>query len=306
MTPFHHKITPHLWFDKEAREAAEFYVAAFGAGSKITHSTLLRDTPSGDAESVSFELAGQPFMAISAGPFFKFNPSVSFFVNFDPSRDKDARKNLNALWEKLSVGGTALMPLDQYPFSEHYGWVADKYGLSWQLILSNPEGEPRPVIVPSLLFVGQVCGKAEEAVNFYVSVFKNAKPGNVRRYGQGQEPNKEGTILFSDFMLDGQWFAAMDSAYEHQFAFSEAISFIVHCETQQEIDDYWGKLSAVPEAEQCGWLKDRYGVSWQIVPTVMDEMMHRGTREQIDRVTQAFLPMKKLEIAPLKQAFEGK
>lgn len=306
MTPFHHKITPHLWFDKEAREAAEFYVAAFGAGSKITHSTLLRDTPSGDAESVSFELAGQPFMAISAGPFFKFNPSVSFFVNFDPSRDKDARKNLNALWEKLSVGGTALMPLDQYPFSEHYGWVADKYGLSWQLILSNPEGEPRPVIVPSLLFVGQVCGKAEEAVNFYVSVFKNAKPGNVRRYGQGQEPNKEGTILFSDFMLDGQWFAAMDSAYEHQFAFSEAISFVVHCETQQEIDDYWGKLSAVPEAEQCGWLKDRYGVSWQIVPTVMDEMMHRGTREQIDRVTQAFLPMKKLEIAPLKQAFEGK
>ena len=306
MTIFRHKITPHLWFDKEARQAAEFYVAAFGNGSQITHSTTLHDTPSGDAESVSFELAGQPFMAISAGPLFKFNPSVSFILNFDPSRDPHARKNLDALWEKLSAGGNALMPLDKYPFSEHYGWVADKYGLSWQLILSNPEGEERPFIVPFLMFVGQVCGKAEEAVHFYLSVFKNAKPGNVRRYGKGQEPDQAGTIMFSDFMLDGQWFAAMDSAHEHHFAFNEAISFIVRCDTQKEIDDYWEKLSAVPEAEQCGWLKDRYGVSWQIVPTAMDEMMRHGTREQIDRVTQAFLPMKKLEIAPLQQAFEGK
>ena len=305
MTTLHHKITPHLWFDKQAREAAEFYVAAFGNGSRITHSTQLRDTPSGDAESVSFELAGQPFMAISAGPYFKINPSVSFFVNFDPSRDKHARDKLDALWEKLSAGGTALMPLDKYPFSEHYGWVADQYGLSWQLILSNPSGEERPVIVPSLLFVGQVYGKAEEAVQFYLSVFKNARLGNVRRYGKGQEPDREGAILFSDFTLEGQWYVAMDSAYEHHFAFNEAISFIVHCETQQEIDDYWGKLSAVPEAEQCGWLKDRYGLSWQIVPTAMDEMMRRGTREQIDRVTQAFLPMKKLEIAKLELAFEG-
>jgi predicted 3-demethylubiquinone-9 3-methyltransferase (glyoxalase superfamily) len=107
-------------------------------------------------------------------------------------------------------------------------------------------------------------------------------------------------------MLEGQWFATMNSAHEHHFAFNEAISFIVHCDTQKEIDYYWGKLSAVPGAEQCGWLKDRYGLSWQIVPTAMDEMMRRGTREQIDRVTQAFLPMKKLEIAKLEQAFEGK
>ena len=306
MTTVNHKITPHLWFDKEAREAAEFYVAAFGNGSKITHTTTLRDTPSGDTEVVSFELAGQPFMAISAGPLFKFNPSVSFIVNFDPSREKNAREKLDALWEKLSAGGTALMPLDKYPFSERFGWVADKYGLSWQLILSNPAGEERPFIVPFLMFVGQVCGKAEEAVNFYLSVFKNAKLGNVRRYGKGQEPDQEGTILFSDFMLEGQWFAAMDSAHEHHFAFNEAISFIVQCDSQKEIDYYWEKLSAVAEAEQCGWLKDRYGVSWQIVPTAMDEMMRRGTREQIDRVTQAFLPMKKLEIASLKQAFEEK
>ena len=302
--PAKHKITPHLWFDKESQEAAEFYVSAFGGSSKITSSTTLHDTPSGDTAMVSFELSGQPFMAISAGPLFKFNPSVSFMVNFDPSRDKNARKNIDALWEKLSAGGAALMPLDAYPFSERYGWVEDKYGLSWQLILSNPEGEERPFIVPSLMFAGDVSGKAEQAANFYLSVFKDARQGTVARYGKGQEPDQEGTIMFSDFMLEGQWFAAMDSAREHGFGFNEAISFIVHCDTQEEIDYYWEKLSAVPEAEQCGWLKDQYGLSWQIVPTAMDEMMSKGSREQIDRVTQAFLPMKKLDIAQLEKAYQ--
>ena len=200
------------------------------------------------------------------------------------------------------------MPLQQYPFSERYGWLQDKYGLSWQLLLSNPEGEERPPIVPSLLFVGAVCGKAEEAINFYTSVFSKrgeSKVGNLARYAQGQEPDKEGTIMFADFMLLGQWFAAMDSAYEHQFMFNEAISFIVTCDTQEEIDYYWEKLSAVPEAEQCGWLKDKYGVSWQIVPTAMGEMMSKGSKEQMARVTEAFLKMKKFDIESLRRAYEG-
>ncbi len=299
-----HKITPHLWFDNEAKEAAELYCSVF-PGSEITNVTTLHDTPSGDCDIVSFELSDQPFMAISAGPLFKFNPSASFIVNFDPSRDKSARENLDALWEKLSDGGTALMPIDKYPFSERYGWIQDKYGLSWQLILSNPEGEERPFIVPSLMFVGAVGGKTEEAIDFYVSVFRNAKRGIVARYGKGQEPDKEGTIMFADFMIENQWFAAMDSAHEHEFAFNEAISFMVSCNTQEEIDYYWEKLSAVPEAEQCGWLKDKYGLSWQIVPTIMSEMLENGSREQIDRLTQAFLPMKKFDIAELQEAYEG-
>ena len=146
------KIIPHLWFDKEAKEAAEFYTSLF-PDSNVTDITTLHDTPSGDSDIVSFELSGQSFLAISAGPLFKFNPSVSFIVNFDPSRDKDARENLDLLWEKLADGGTALMALDKYPFSERFGWVQDKYGLSWQLILSDPEGEERPFIVPSIMFV---------------------------------------------------------------------------------------------------------------------------------------------------------
>lgn len=299
------KITPHLWFNDQAVEAAKFYVSAFGNGSTIKGVTTLHDTPSGDSEVVSFELLGQPFMAISAGPLFKFNPSISFMINFDPAQDQNAREHLDALWEKLSQGGTALMPLDTYPFSERYGWVEDKYGLSWQLILSNPDGEKRPLIVPSLLFVEDVCGKAEEAIDFYLSVFKNSKQGLVARYGEGQEPNEEGTIMFADFMIESQWFAAMDSALEHDFTFNEAIALMVYCDTQEEIDYYWDRLSAVPEAEQCGWLKDRYGVSWQIVPRAMDEMMSKGTREQIDRLTQAFLPMKKLDIQKMQEAYDG-
>ena len=109
--------------------------------------------------------------------------------------------------------------------------------------------------------------------------------------------------MFTDFMLEGQWFAAMDSAREHNFKFNEAISFMVNCDAQEEIDYYWEKLSVVPEAEQCGWLKDKFGLSWQVVPTEMDEMMRNGTPEQIARVTQAFLKMKRFDLAELRKAY---
>ncbi len=112
--------------------------------------------------------------------------------------------------------------------------------------------------------------------------------------------------MFTDFMINNQWFAVMDSAREHKFNFNEAISFMVPCDTQEEIEYFWEKLSTVPEAEQCGWCKDQYGLSWQIHPAVMDEMMQNGTRDQVDRLTQAFLPMKKFDIAKLKKAYEGR
>lgn len=304
MSKVNQKIVPHLWYDKEAKEAAEFYTTIF-PDSKITDVTTIHDTPSGDSDIVTFEIWGQKFMAISAGPHFKLNPSISCIVNFDPSREKDAGEKINEVWNKLFEGGTVLMPLDRYPFSERYGWIQDKYGLTWQLMLTNPEGEERPPLVPSLLFVGNNCGNTEEAVNFYLSVFKNAKQGLIARYPKGMEPDKEGTIMFTDFSLENQWFAAMDSAHEHKFSFNEAFSFIVYCDTQEEIDYYWEKLTAVPEAEQCGWLKDKFGISWQVVPTEMDEMMSTGTPEQLARLTQAFLKMKKFNLEELRKAYKG-
>jgi predicted 3-demethylubiquinone-9 3-methyltransferase (glyoxalase superfamily) len=299
------KIVPNLWFDRQAVEAARFYVSIFGNDSKVKSTQTLHDTPSGDTDIVSFDLWGYSFMAISAGPIFKLNPSISFMVNFDPSQDKDAKTRIDEVWEKLSEGGKALMPLDKYPFSERYGWIEDKYGLSWQLILTNPEGDERPLIIPSFLFVNKVYGKAEEAINFYLSIFKDSKMGTHVPYGPNQAPDKEGATMFADFKLENQWFVAMDSALDHKFNFSEALSFMVYCEDQEEIDYYWEKLSYVPESEQCGWLKDKYGVSWQIVPSVMDEMMSEGTPEQIERVTKAFLQMKKFDIKELEKAFNG-
>jgi predicted 3-demethylubiquinone-9 3-methyltransferase (glyoxalase superfamily) len=302
------KIVPHLWFDKNASEAVKFYTSVF-PDSKITNVTTLHDTPSGDTDIVSFEISGYELTAFSPGPF-KINPSVSFILNFDPSRDKAASVNLYKLWEKLSEGGTALMPLDKYPFSEKYGWIQDKFGVSWQLMLTDPEGEERPFITPSMMFVHDVAGKSEEAADFYMSFFSKkyeSKRGTTARYPAGMEPEKEGSVMFSDFTLFGQWFAAMDSAHpEHKFNFNEAVSYLVRCDTQEEIDYYFEKLSAVPESEQCGWLKDKYGFSWQISPSELEKMITKGSREQVDRLTQAFLPMKKLNIAELKKAYGGK
>ena len=292
------KIIPHLWFDKEAKEAADFYVSAFPK-SRIKSTTLLHNTPSGSVDIVTFELLGLEFQAISAGPLFKFNPSVSFHVTCKTKEEVDA------LYNRLSSGGQALMELGAYPFSERYGWVQDKYGLSWQIIYVSGENVKQK-ITPVIMFVGEVCGRAEEAVKFWVSVFGDGKILAAQRYGKGEGPDKEGTIKYASFALFGQEFGIMDSAYEHQFKLNEAISFIVNCDTQKEIDEYWKKLSAVPEAEQCGWLKDKYGFSWQVVPTGMDGMLRGNDREKIDRVTQAFLVMKKLDIAKLQEAYEGK
>jgi predicted 3-demethylubiquinone-9 3-methyltransferase (glyoxalase superfamily) len=301
------KITPHLWFDKQAREAAEFYVSLL-PGSRLTYTTTLTGTPSGDCEIVSFELAGQPFMAISAGPLFQFNPSVSFHLKCGTKEEVDA------LWAQLSPGGKVLMPLDSYPFSERFGWLEDRYGLSWQVIHAgeNPAGQR---ITPALMFVGKVCGKTEEAINFYTSVFQGApemartgetKSAILARYGKNEEPDKEGTARYAQFSLGGYEFGAMDSAREHKFAFNEAISFIVPCNTQEEIDYFWAKLSADPNAEQCGWLKDKYGLSWQITPAGMPELLSGDDKKRVERVTQAVLNMKKFDIAALERAAAGR
>jgi predicted 3-demethylubiquinone-9 3-methyltransferase (glyoxalase superfamily) len=291
------KITSHLWFDKEAKEAAEFYTSIFKE-SEIKNTTTLHNTPSGTVDIVTIEIFGQEFTLISAGPLFKFTPAISFLVACKTKEEVDA------LWRKLSDGGSALMELGEYPFSEKYGWVQDRYGLSWQVMFMG-DRKIKQKITPTLMFVGKQAGKAEEAIHFYASVFHNAKVGDLLRYSKGEEPDKEGTIKYAAFTLEGQDFAAMDSAHGHNFSFNEAISFMVHCNTQEEIDYYWGKISADPKAEQCGWLKDKYGLSWQIVPTAMNEMLKDKDKKKIARVTEAFLKMKKFDIDTLKRAYEG-
>ncbi len=290
-------ITPHLWFDTQAVEAAEFYVDTF-PDSRVTSVMTLPGTPSGDTDLVAFELAGQPFMAISAGPLFRFNPSVSFTVACATPEEVDR------YWERLSAGGAALMELGSYPFSDRYGWTTDRYGLSWQVMLT-PDADGSQRITPTLLFVGDVCGRAGEAIETYTSVFPDSGIEQLVPYGADAGREAEGDVMYAAFRLAGQRFAAMDSALDHGFAFNEAISFLVTCDDQAELDHYADALSAVPDAEQCGWVKDRFGVSWQISPVDLDRMMTEASDEQRARVTEAFLAMKRFDLAELERAYEG-
>ncbi|MDX1417014.1 MAG: VOC family protein [Candidatus Promineifilaceae bacterium] len=286
-------ITPHLWYDKEAQEAAEFYVAAFAGDSRINHIETIHDTPSGSVDIVSFTLLGYDFEALSAGPTFTINPSISFHVRCRTKEEVDL------IWNKISPGGTALMELGEYPFSKRFGWIQDRFGVSWQVIYTEEDVAQR--IMPALLFTQEVCGKAEEAINFYASIFPNASAQVLDRYQQGEEPDQEGTVRYAQLVLDGQEFGAMDSALAHDFTFNEAVSLIVNCKDQAEIDYYWDKLSAVPAAEQCGWIKDKFGVSWQIIPENMGELMAANP----EKTTPVMLQMKKINIDELVLAGAG-
>jgi predicted 3-demethylubiquinone-9 3-methyltransferase (glyoxalase superfamily) len=300
------RIVPNFWFDHNAEEAVDFYISVFstkggsasgGKDSKInttlhypkTEEEGLADFQkdfAGKVLTIDFEISGFRFIAINADTTFKPNPSISFFYTCDSKEESDA------LWEKLVDGGKALMELGEYPFSKYYGWVQDKYGYTWQLMLNNPEGDKRPKIVPSLMFTQARDGQAEEAMKFYSSVF-SAKAGSINHYPSAM-PDREGKISYADFRLFDQWLAVMDGGKDHDFGFSPAISLMVLCKDQEEIDYYWEKLSANPNFEQCGWLEDKYGVSWQIAPENIDALI------RLPGAYKRMMSMKKLDIAALQ------
>ncbi|HEY3389348.1 MAG TPA: VOC family protein [Prolixibacteraceae bacterium] len=294
------KITPFLWFDNEAEEAVKFYTSVFN-NSKIrivTHyegeGANAMGKEDGSVMTLSFLIEGQEFVAINAGPLFKINPSISFFVNCDKAEEIDR------LWAKLSDGGEVFMELNKYPFSEKYGWVKDKYGVSWQLILPGRAQK----IAPCLMFSGDQHRKAEEAIRFYTSVFSNSEIIQLERYTAEQGP--EGAIIHAKFTLNGQEFVAMDSHTPLPYNFNPGISLVVNCENQAEIDYYWDKLSegGFEGAQQCGWLSDKYGVSWQVVPVNLGELLSDPDSAKSARAMQAMLQMKKIDIRTLQQAHD--
>ncbi len=307
------KITPCLWFDMNCEEAITFYTSIF-PNSKISHIQRypegMTEEPmqgmSGKIVTAIFTINGLEFQALDGGPTFKKNPSVSFFVNFDPSSNPQAQKDLDTLWSKLTEGGTVRMEKQEYPFSKLYGWVEDRFGVNWQLILSDPNGEPRPAIVPSLLFTKAMSGKAEEAAHFYISVFKNSKIGTIAHYPDGMPGGVQGGVMYSDFMLENQWFSAMDGGQEHDFEFNEGISFSIDTKDQAETDYFWDKLRGGGGVEsQCGWLKDRYGMSWQVVPHRLGELLSSPDTEKANRAMSAMLTMQKIDIAAIEAAYNG-
>lgn len=298
------RIVPNLWFAGNAPEAAAFYTRAFPEASSFVSGRY----PESDLPEFQKEFAGQPvtvdldiggyrIVLINAGGEFSPTAAMSFMVNIDPSMfdggEDAARQQFDALWESLSDGAEIFMPVGEYPFSKRYGWVQDRFGVSWQLILTDPAGEPRPFLMPSLLFSGEVQNRAQEAIEFYTSLFDDARIGTVAAYPEPTGPAAAGALMFAEFQLEGQWFTGMDSGAPGTFIFTPGNSLQVECADQAEIDRLWEALSAVPEAEQCGWLVDRFGVSWQIVPTGMGALMKRpGAYERM-------LQMKKIVIADL-------
>jgi predicted 3-demethylubiquinone-9 3-methyltransferase (glyoxalase superfamily) len=276
-------IHPCLWFDGNAKAAADFYCSLF-KNSKIT-----TDTPM----VVMFELSGKKFMGLNGGPMFKINPSISLFVLCESINET------NELWNKLMDGGKTLMPIDKYPWSERYGWVQDKFGLTWQVSVVYKAGDKQQ-ITPSMLFTGNQFGKAEEAIKLYASIFDSSSTDTQIHYYPDGDANA-GKVMFSEFKLNQYPLIAMDGPGEHAYTFNEAVSLVVNCDTQKEIDYFWNKLTSDGGQESmCGWLKDKFGVSWQIVPSIIGQLM--SDPEKAPRVMQAVMKMKKLDIETMVNA----
>lgn len=290
------KIIPHLWFDTEAIEAVTFYTSIFPNSEKTDISTI-HDTPSGDADILSFKLWNQEFMAINAGPIFKFSQAVSFYVYCG------SQEMIENLYSRLLEGGQTLMPLQKYPWSENYAWIQDKYGVGWQLDVSDCPSDQK--ILPSLLFANEKMLKVKEAVELYTSIFPNAK--SIFEAPYGPEANlPEGSLLFAQINLGNYNINMMSSTLHHDFDFNEAISLIINCDNQEEVDYYWNKFTDEGQEQPCGWVKDKFGVSWQITPKAMGELMQKANLEQKNRVIQAMLKMKKFDIQKLQDAYDGK
>lgn len=296
MKTSYHTFVSGLWFDSEAEEAARFYCSVF-PDSKMGFISYygkegfeIHGQPEGKVMSVNFNLAGMEFQAINGGPLFKINPSISYFVVCETEKETDN------LWSALLKGGSVLMPLQKYDWSEKYGWVQDQYGLSWQISLGKIS-EVGQKITPSFLFVGDQYGRAEEAINFYTSIFPNS---SIR----GAVKGADGKVMHGQFQLNGKQFMIMESNDKHDFDFNEGVSIIVNCSNQKEIDHYWEKLTSDGGNEvECGWLKDKFGVSWQVTPIQLEEMLKSPDKKKTERVTKAFLHMKKFNLAKLEEEF---
>ena len=278
-------ITPAIWCDGTADEAAQFYTDVF-------RDTSIAEQAPGLTATVSIH--GFKLSLINGGNQYAPNPSISCILNFDPllfGGEEQARAYLDELYKRLSTGGV-LMELGEYPFSPRYAWVRDRFGMTWQLMLTDPDGDPRPFVIPSFMFGGTNHAHAEEATDAWIALFDNSRRGVLYRYEEGG-PLDAGTVMFTDFTLRGTWMAATDSGTFHDFTFTPGVSMIVSCRDQEEIDRYWAGLSAVPEVERCGWCIDRWGVSWQVVPHNIAELMaDAATRDNI-------LHMGKIDLAKL-------
>lgn len=272
------KITPCLWFNGNAEEAAELYCSVFADAKVTARSPFV----------VALNLSGQSITLLDGGPKYQPNASISFFYICDTEEE------MTRIWNAFTKEGEVMMPLDKYGWSEKYGWVTDKFGVSWQLSLGKLEDVGQR-LTPCLLFTGKQCGRAEEALQFYSSVFKISKTDGILY----DESNKN-LVQHAQFSLLGQKFMVMDSTDNHKFEFSEGVSLTIHCENQEEIDYYWDTFTESGKESMCGWLKDKFGVSWQVIPVILAKIM--SDPEKAGKAAKAFMAMRKLDIEQIVNA----
>ncbi|MBW8523636.1 VOC family protein [Chryseobacterium chendengshani] len=283
-------IFPCLWYDGDGKESAEFYC-------KVFKGTITADTP----VVLNIELFGQKLMLLNGGPQFKKNASVSFTVICDT---EDEVQNY---WDQLLDGGIALMPLDSYPWSKKYGWIRDKFGVTWQIYLGDQQSDQK--IIPTLMFIHQNNGRAMEAMEFYTDIFPNSKIGSVLKYGDGvgdETHELPENVQHAHFEINGYSFFCMDNSHDHQFDFNEGISIVVMTDDQEETDHLWNSLTQNGGRESmCGWLKDKFGFSWQIVPKKLIQLMSGQDQERAQKVVQAMMKMQKIVIEDLENAYNS-
>ncbi len=299
------KITPFLWYNNQAEAAMNFYVSVFPNSEILLEKRWPEKSPfpkestvPGTIQQGVFTIDGFQVYAFDAGPTFSFNPSISFYTVFETSR------KLDETWNKLMDGGQVLMPLDRYDWSDRYGWITDRYGMSWQLSLGQLSEVGGQRITPLVMYSGAQQGRAEEALSHYLSIFKNSSLDGITRY-EGDEQGPEGMVKHAQCHLAGQPFMLMDNGTDSNIPFTEAISFYVNCKDQTEVDHYWESFTNEGKESVCGWLKDKYGVSWQIVPDFLTDKMRGDAPEKQQRMMDAILQMKKLDVEVLKKKFNG-
>ncbi|WP_419870562.1 VOC family protein [Chryseobacterium sp. CT-SW4] len=284
-------IFPCLWYDGNAKQSADFYCQVFNG--KIT-----ADTP----VVLNIDLFGQKIMLLNGGPQFEKNASISFMVICETEDE------VQKYWDQLLEGGMALMPLDSYSWSKKYGWVRDQFGVTWQLFLGEKSEDQK--IIPTLMFIHENNGKAMEAMNLYTRTFPNSRIGNILKYKDGGEghdiPEDPENVQHAHFVIDGYSLFCMDNSYDHQFDFNEGISMVIMTDNQEQTDLYWNNLTSDGGRESmCGWLKDKYGISWQIVPKRLIELMNDADGEKAQKVVQAMMKMQKIIIKDLETAYNS-
>ena len=271
----HLRIYPALWFDNQALEALEFYCSVF------PHSQILEQ----NATVVKASLADQLFIGINGGPYFLPNPAISFTVVCE------SRQEINALWQKLMIGGSSLKELGHYAWNAYYGWVQDQYGYSWQLQLGQAKQIQQQKILPNLLFCGIHQNQCSQALQYYQKIFPNFQRHLLTRYTSGE---LKGQIQDCSFSINHLELIAKDSPDTHIFDFNEAVSFVIPCKTQQEIDYYWNYFTEHGTESWRGWCKDVFGISWQIVPENISAIL-KGKPQALSALTR----MKKIIIQDL-------